>query len=311
MKTLPFCEQNVSGFAVSIWVACLLNLAQTPSHGLEPSKQYIKEWLLCGPFPALSGTEQDIDAIRLAGMYTDWLRDAGGETKVKPAAGQVVSFPGGTCKWVRHVSPNDAVNLDEAVSKTDRVVAYAYAEIDSPSQQPCILALGSNDGVRAWLNGEPVLDCPGPRGLQLDHNVVPVALRQGRNSLLLKIEERGNRWAFACRFLPFSQQQITERLRLFEVVSRDDGVPVIRARQAQSLTSTVLKSARFEVSAVPAPQVVLWKGDWIAGKDLPIEMDTRNFAQYVLRIKTVLAEGGAFETALTFTAGRRGRTHGI
>lgn len=300
-----FSAMHITGLVGLLWAVILLSFAQTLGHCAEPSRQYIKEWLLCGPFPALRGGEQETDAIRLPGMYTDWLQDQGGEGKARPVAGQVVSFQGGSCTWAHHVSPNNAVNLDAAISKADNVVAYAYAEIDSPREQACILALGSNDGARAWLNGEAVLDCPGPRGLQMDHNVAPVALRQGRNALLLKIEERGNRWAFACRFLPFSQEGIAERVRLFEVVSREDGTPVIRARQSQSLTSAVLKSAKFEAASVGAPQVALWTADWAAGDELPIGVDTRNFAQYLLRIRTVLAEGGEQELTMPFTAGRR------
>lgn len=280
-------------------------LAEASGQSAEPSGQYLKEWLLCGHFPALTESEQDIEAIRLPGMYTDFLKSAGGEANVKPVAGQAVSFPGGSRTWERHVAPNDAVDLDAAITKTDRVVAYAYCVVNSPKQQACILALGSNDGVRAWLNGEPVLDCPGPRGLQRDHNVVPVALREGANALLLKIEERGNRWAFACRFLPLSQERHAERLRLFDVVARDDGTPLIRARQSQGLVSAILKSAKFEVASVAAPQTILWRSDWSPAEEIPIGVDTRHFSYYLLRIQTVLAGGAVQDTTLPFTVGRR------
>ena len=179
--------------------------AATPGRSAEPSGQYLKEWLLCGPFPALTEAEQDIDAIRLPGMYTDLLQDQGGEGEAQPGrrAGGVV--PG---RFLRRGTPCLAGECGQPRCRhhQDRPRGgLRVLQIDSPKQQACILALGSNDGVRAWLNGEAVLDCPGPRGLQMDHNLVPVALRQGRNSLLLKIEERGNRWGFACRFLPLSQ----------------------------------------------------------------------------------------------------------
>ena len=47
----------------------------------EPSRLYLKDWLLCGPFPATTESAQDIDVIRLPGMYTDWLKEHGGESK--------------------------------------------------------------------------------------------------------------------------------------------------------------------------------------------------------------------------------------
>ena len=112
--------------------------------------------------------------------------------------------------------------------------------------------------------------------------------------------------AFACRFLPLSQEGLAERLRLFEVLSRDDGTPVIRARQSPSLTSAVLKSAKFEASSVAAPQrCPLDRRLDCRSTNFPIGVDTRNFAQYLLRIRTVLAEGGEQDLTMPFTAGRR------
>jgi len=254
----------------------------------------------------VTDAEPDIEAIRLPGMYADFLKSSGGEANVRPVAGQQVSFAGGSCTWQRHVAPEDAIDLDTAITKTDRVVAYAYCRVVSPTEQACILAVGSNDGVRAWLNGEPVIDSPGPRGLQTDHNIVPVALRRGDNFLLLKIEERGNRWGFACRFLPLTDKFLAERLSLFQVVSRDDGTPVIRVRQSTGLISAVLNSAKFQAASVADPQTILWAADWSAGDDaIPIGVETRTFGQYLLRIQTQLAGGAEQDITLPFTSGRR------
>jgi hypothetical protein len=292
-------------------------ITQTPSAGdsprhstppiksVEPSEQFLREWLLCGPFPALTESEHEIEAIRLPGMYTDFLRASGGEAKAKPAAGQAVVFSGGTCSWTRHTASDKVIDLDAAITKVDRVIGYAYCEFESQQSQACILAVGSNDGVRVWLNGEAVLDAPGPRGLQLDHNLVPVALSSGVNRLLLKIEERGNRWEFACRLLPLKRDFLAERLKLFDVISRDDGTPVIRARQSPGLTSTLVKAARFEAASVGAPDRVLWSAQWSPGLELPIGVDAGNFAQYQLRIKTELAQGGDQSVVIPFTAGQR------
>ena len=296
---------NVAGGARAQNADARPPLQPTSGRFAEPSGQYLKEWLLCGPFPLLTATEQNPDAIRLPGLYTDFLEDVGGEANARPVDGEVVTFPGGAWEWTRHISAADAVNLDTAITKTDRVVAYAYCEIDVPKAQVCILALGSNDGSRAWLNGEPVLDRPGPRGLKLDHNLVPVALRAGSNALLLKVEERGNRWEFACRLLPLTHEFLAERLRLFEVVWRDDGTPVIRARQAPGLTSALMKSAEFEAQAVTSPEINAWAGRWSSGVELPIGVDRRHFAHYRLRMRTVLVDGTEQVMTLPFTAGQR------
>lgn len=273
----------------------------------EPSSRFLKDWLLCGPFPALTEAHPDIDAIRLPGMYTDFLHPLGGESAAHPVAGQSVVFAQGSNTWTRHVSSDDVINLDAAITKKDRVIAYAYREVVASETHACVLALGSNDGVRAWLNGEPLLDSPGPRGLQKDHSLVPVALRQGTNSLLLKIEERGNQWAFACRFLPLTHPFMAERIRLFDVVSGKDGIPILRARQSPGLTSALVRSVRFEAlsGTSPASTNVVWAAEGIPASELPIGVDTRSFAHYRLRIRTVLADGTPQDLILPFTAGQR------
>lgn len=286
-------------------LAASLMVALVGARGATPDTAFIRDWLLCGPFPALTEQNQDLDAIRLPGMNRDFLAEQGGEAKVRPSEGQVVRFAGGECVWKRHRAPGDSVDLDTAVSKSNSVVAYAYTEIESTAEQACILSVGSNDGVRAWLNGEPVLEALGPRGLQLDHNLVPVALRPGRNALLLKVEERGNRWGVACRILPLSHQNFASRLQLFEVVCREDGTPVIQPRQSQGLTAALAKSATFEAAHIAAPKTVLWTGTWSAGQELPIKVDTRNFSQYLLRTRLTLAGAGEQDQTIPFTAGVR------
>jgi hypothetical protein len=273
----------------------------------EPSSRFLQDWLLCGPFPAVTEAHPDIDAIRLPGMYTDFLQATGGESAAQPVAGQSVAFPGGSNIWVHHRSSEIEINLDTAVTPTDRVVAYAYREIPSPQPVVCILALGSNDGVRAWLNGEPVIDSPGPRGLQRDHSLIPVALRPGTNALLLKIEERGNRWGFACRLLPLTHEFIAERIRLFEVVTRDDGTPAIRLRHSAGLTAALVKSVHFEAlpGFSPSATQAVWRAEGLPAPEIPIGVDTRSFAPYRLRLRTVLADGTPQELTVPFTAGQR------
>jgi len=87
-----------------LWAVTVAATGQTSAGAAEPSGQYRREWLLCGPFPALFEGQHDLDAIRLPGMYTDFLKDSGGETNARPVAGQAVPFPGGSCVWKRHLA---------------------------------------------------------------------------------------------------------------------------------------------------------------------------------------------------------------
>jgi hypothetical protein len=61
------------------------------------------------------------------------------------------------------------------------------------------LLIGSDDGVKVWLNGELVHNNHAHRGLTLDQDRVRVKLRKGINWLLVKVENGGGDWALAVR----------------------------------------------------------------------------------------------------------------
>lgn len=80
----------------------------------------------------------------------------------------------------------------------DHQVAYARCTIDAPSTMEALLLIGSDDGVKAWLNDELVHSNKVRRGLTPREDAVPVTLRQGANRLVLKISQVNGDWRFCC-----------------------------------------------------------------------------------------------------------------
>ena len=295
----------VCRLAILVGVCVAAASGETPVYSDEPTGQYFREWLLCGPFPSLVGGDTNAQAIRRSGMYTDFLKSHGGESAPNVVQGQVESFEGGSCAWTRHTAQEDAVDLVAAISPAANVVAYAYCEVDSAKAQPCVLALGSNDGVRVWLNGESVWERPGPRGLKPDGDLVPVGLKQGRNTLLLKIDQYGNRWGLTCRLLPLGDPSLAQRFDLFGVTTDPNGAPVLRMKRSEGLLGTFIEKATLEVAQAEAPDKTIWSGDWNLKKEMPIPVDTKSYGEYVLRINTNLAGGAKQAMEIPFTAGKR------
>ena len=69
---------------------------------------------------------------------------------------------------------SDVVDLIDALGKHEFAVAYAAATIDSPEAKTRLVGLGSDDGVRVWLNGElvhenPDAACRGSRRRRISH----------------------------------------------------------------------------------------------------------------------------------------------
>jgi len=107
---------------------------------------------------------------------------------VHPRAGLEERIGGRQLEWRRVESPRDAVDLKAGDDPETYVVAYAATEIDVPRATRALLGIGSDDGVKVWLNGKLVHERWAIRPVQPDEDVVPVQLVRGPNRLLLKVQ---------------------------------------------------------------------------------------------------------------------------
>ncbi len=300
------------GWRYRIWIVCLLTLAlaqafaQAPAYQGEPSGEYLKSWLLCGPFRLTEAPERYTDEAHLQGFDTDFLEESGGEGGISPKEGDAVSHGDAQAAWHRHESADFFVNMDKAVSESPAVCAYAYAEIDSPQEKACVLALGSNDGMRAWLNGEQVWDRTSGGAMRADDHLIPVVLQEGTNRLMLKLEERGGSWQFCCRLLPFDSPELESgRLLLWQLATRSDGRPILRTRLPKTRMAGLVKGARLTASFAHGRADTAWAGRWLGKQETPIDVSTRYYNEYILEVETELAGSVSHTMRLPFTAGER------
>jgi HEAT repeat protein len=80
-------------------------------------------------------------------------------------------------------------------------VAYARTWIYSPDERPARLELGTDDGVKVWLNGSEVHKNNASRAMQPGSDKVNVTLHQGWNSLLLKVTQNVLGWEYCVRLV--------------------------------------------------------------------------------------------------------------
>ncbi len=139
---------------------------------------FIQDWVVCGPY-------------RQAGVT---------------GAKAVFDIPFGPEKaaeeveW-RSVPRADHVNFTGLFPGQDDCVAYLRTEIIAPSDCEGALLMGSDDGVKAWLNGKVVHGNNVDRGELVDQDSAPISLKKGTNELLLKITQGGGGWSACARFV--------------------------------------------------------------------------------------------------------------
>ncbi len=90
------------------------------------------------------------------------------------------------------------LDLGSALGGDDRV-AYLRTRLHSDRDQTLMLELGSDDGVKAWLNGKVIKADNAVRGIEPAQDKVQVHLREGWNQLLLKITQQNAGWGACAR----------------------------------------------------------------------------------------------------------------
>jgi len=181
---------------------------------------FIRDWLVCGPYRR-TGVVGAIAVFDLAF----------GPEK-----------PGEDVKW--YAAPaGDTINLMGCFPSQTDCVAYLKAEIIASKATDAILLMGSDDGIKAWLNGTEVHSNNIDRGQIVDQDMAPIKLKQGPNELLLKITQGGGGWSVCTRIVGPDGLAI-EDLR---IISQTGVAPSVSTYKPAPVTEAVIKQAKLPV----------------------------------------------------------------
>ncbi|WP_414662322.1 PA14 domain-containing protein [Horticoccus sp. 23ND18S-11] len=137
-------------------------------------------------------------ASQMNAFNTDWFTEAGAAS-VRPAAGDKQEIDGTKLVWKKVTPNNGLVDFLGNAGNLDFCVGYAWTEFEVPEDTDGWLGIGSDDGLKVWLNGELVNDKWQRRTSRLDDDVVPLRLKKGKNQFLIKIQNAMGLWSFTCR----------------------------------------------------------------------------------------------------------------
>ena len=126
----------------------------------------------------------------------------GAATEVKVATfGAAEGKPVGGSKWTAHnlasIGSDNINEMTDALGWGSRSevydhVVYGSLTFNAPRQQDTTMLVGSDDGVKVWLNGEVVHYNPTTRGAGDYQDAFPVTLKKGPNVLLVAIDNHGH-----------------------------------------------------------------------------------------------------------------------
>ncbi len=146
-----------------------------------------------------SGVIAEMD--RYKGFITTWL-GAGPYTKgdpfkttYPPEKGE----PGVEWKVLTQGVGAQSIDLERAIGRGSNRAAYMLAYLWSPADQDVRLEIGSDDGVKVWVNDKLAHANNVARPLRIGQDKARARLKKGWNRLLVKIAQQGGQWAFSFR----------------------------------------------------------------------------------------------------------------
>ncbi len=92
-------------------------------------------------------------------------------------------------KWQEHATPHDygMVDFNQPYGPLKQVVGYAYTEFNAAEARDAELRLGCKNAWKVWFNGEFLFGRDEyHRGQRIDQYSLPVKLKQGKNTILVK-----------------------------------------------------------------------------------------------------------------------------
>jgi len=150
-------------------------------------------WLLLGPFESASRNVKTNPPNPLA---TDPPRLV--ESTLAPQMGKD--------GWIVAHTNAGAIDVKSALksnplAQKNDLVAYAAGTLHLARAEKILMLLGSDDGVRASVDGKVVLERDEARPQRDDDDSVPLDLSAGDHPIVLKLHQRDGAWSFRVRFV--------------------------------------------------------------------------------------------------------------
>ena len=107
-----------------------------------------------------------------------------------------------------HNKQSGYIDFTKMFQPSEIGVAYARGIIKMSKDADLKVGIGSNDGVRLWVNGKLLHDNKIARKAEPNQDILILPLLKGENTVLLKIDQLGGGWGFYFSVLEKNHQNL-------------------------------------------------------------------------------------------------------
>jgi len=180
-----------------------MGLDDATYYDLKPG-EFMRKWLILGPMPypgrddVYVGENDEGIEISNEELKRVFVVDSIDVVDFEPKK----TIDNKDYQWAVLETEFNSIDMEELGKEDmDFEIAYFWAQIEMPQDRIGTLGIGSDDGVKVWLNGELVHENWVIRGVAEDDDRVQVNFKKGKNQLVLKIQNGEGPWGFCCREL--------------------------------------------------------------------------------------------------------------
>ncbi len=150
----------------------------------------IRHWMVIGPFPI--GTSHLTDEAP-PGFKNPYPPEKEIDLKASYETESRNVF------WRKVTTGTDGILDFKAMFPAGKAIVYAYSELVSPEEQKMKFVFSSDDGAKVWINGKLVYNVHAWRGIGWDGDFIEADLKKGKNSILVKVEDKWYNWEMMMR----------------------------------------------------------------------------------------------------------------
>lgn len=125
--------------------------------------------------------------------YQDLLTEYGSESTLSDTG-----LPDKAKKLIQIQAVDNLVDFETKFPGKEHAVVYAFLEFEGDGEER-LFTMGSDDGLRVWVNGKLMVDDHAHRSIDPNSNSFRVITRKGTNRILVKVCQGTGEWGFTLK----------------------------------------------------------------------------------------------------------------